>query len=73
MYVHLVKCSKIRIISNCKKRSLRRSILHVNNREELSEKNNPKKKEKVCNRNIKDILQLNLFCCFTTSSPKGAL
>ena len=33
----------------------------MNNSEELSEKSNPEKKEKVCNRNIKDILQLSLF------------
>ena len=32
----------------------------MNNREELSEKSNSEKKEKVCNQNIKDILQLNL-------------
>ena len=38
--------------------------MHVNNREELSEKSNPEKKEKVCNRNIKDILQLNLLLLF---------
>ena len=33
----------------------------MNNREKLSEKSNPEKKEKVYNQNIKEILQLNLF------------
>ena len=51
----------------------------MNNREELSEKSNPEKREMVCNRNIKEILQLNLFLLFHDKEylsrlvpPKGA-
>ena len=51
----------------------------MNNREELSEKSNPEKKEKVWNRNIKCILQLYLFWLFYDKGnlaglfpPKGA-